>query len=79
MADLSLQAVAAAGDGVAIGRIEHFDGGHLIHRQRSGFVGVDRRCEAQRLDGWQVLDDCFLLGKLNTAEREHHLDNHRKS
>ena len=74
---VALEAVADAGDRVAVGRIEHLDGGHLVHRQRAGLVGVDRRGEAERLDRRQVLDDGLLLGQLDAAQRQDHLDDRR--
>ena len=42
VADRSLEAVADARDRVAVGRIDDLDRRHLVHRQRSGLVRVDR-------------------------------------
>ena len=42
MMDLALQAVSGAGDGVPVRRAHHLHGGHLVHGQRAGLVGVDR-------------------------------------
>ena len=73
MMDLALQAVADAGDRVAVDRVQHLDHGHLVHRQSAGLVGVDRRRRAERLHRHQFLDDGVLPGQLLGAGREDHL------
>ena len=76
--DRSFQAVTSACDLVAVGRIDDLDRRHLVHGQRPGLVGVDRRGEPQRFNRRQVLDDRLLLGELDAAERQDHLDDHRQ-
>ncbi len=78
MRDRALEPVPAARGRVAPGGVEHLDCRHLVHGQRAGLVGVDRQGEPQRFDRRQVLDDGLLLGQLEAAHREHHLDDGRQ-
>ena len=52
---------------------------HLIERERSGLVGADRRCRAQRLHGLQPLDDRAFLSELLRPDREQHRHHGREA
>ena len=75
--DLALELVARARDRVAVGRVDHLDRRHLVHRQRAGLVRVDRRGRTERLDRGEVLEHRAVPGELGGAEREDHLQHRR--
>ena len=55
-------AVALALDGEPLPERVELGGGHLVEGQRSGLVGVDGGCRAQRLDVAEVLHDSPVFG-----------------
>ena len=55
--DLPGRRVAGAGDRVAPPDDGHLDGGHLVHRQGAGLVGVERRGRPEGLDRAELLHD----------------------
>ena len=76
--DRAFEAVADARDRVAVADVDDLDRGHLVHRQRAGLVGVDRRREPERLDRRQVLHDRVALREIDAAERQDHLGHGRE-
>ena len=74
---LALQPVAHPRDRVAVARVDHLGDRHLVHRQRSGLVRVDRGSRPERLDRGQVLDDRAVLCQVRGAHGQHDLQHRR--
>ncbi len=49
---------------------DDLDGGHLVHGEGAGLVGVDGRREPQGLDRGQVLDHGVALRQLHAAAKD---------
>ena len=75
---LAVETVALAGDRVVVLHGRDLAHGHLVERQRSGLVGVDRRRRPERLDRGQHLHDGVLLRHVDRPDRQDGRDDGRE-
>ena len=77
--DLAEWSVAAAGDLIQRVTRQDFAHGHLVDRERAGFVRTDDGGAPQSLDGGQPADDGSLAGHPRDTDRQGDRDRRRQS